>query len=400
MPGGGGGGLRLFLRGRRRRHADFPGAARRRPRRAGHAAGPDVRRRVQRGPVGPPRLHGDGRRATPTRSSASTRAASRAGSRRWARASGAGCRRAPMERFTAAGARRARGGGLDLPARRRAPGPSRRCSTSTAGRTSSSATRSTSATRCGPAPAGRWSSSIRRGAADTATPSPPRSAVTGAASTTRTRWRRSITAIERGWIRPDRLAVTGTSYGGFMTYTMLGRTDRFRCAIVENGVSNLYTQALTSDNGAEPDGSRAARRPGTRRWSTSRAHPSTTSARIRTPLLIQHAEGDGRVTIDQAEQMFTALRHLGREVVLVRYPARPALLLADGPSVQPRGADAPPAGLVPSVSRPRRVTSRTASSEGASRTHSPRAVGPGPSGDPRCVGRHPRGPTPQEPSRP
>jgi dipeptidyl aminopeptidase/acylaminoacyl peptidase len=43
-------------------------------------------------------------------------------------------------------------------------------------------------------------------------------------------------------------------------------------------------------------------------------------ARIRTPLLIQHAEGDGRVTIDQAEQMFAALRYLDREVELVRYP--------------------------------------------------------------------------------
>jgi dipeptidyl aminopeptidase/acylaminoacyl peptidase len=125
-----------------------------------------------------------------------------------------------------------------------------------------------------------------------------------------------------GWIRPDRLAVTGTSYGGFMTYTVLARTDRFRCAIVENGVSNLYTQALTSDNGPN-----LMLQGGPPPWEAPLDHlarsPIHHVARIRTPLLIQHAEGDGRVTIDQAEQMYTALRYLGREVELVRYPHDP-----------------------------------------------------------------------------
>ena len=116
--------------------------------------------------------------------------------------------------------------------------------------------------------------------------------------------------------------MTGTSYGGFMTYTVLSRTDRFRCAIVENGVSNLYTQALTSDNGAN-----LMRQGGPAPWDAPLDYlarsPIHHVARIRTPLLIQHAEGDGRVTIDQSEQMFTALRHLGREVELVRYPHDP-----------------------------------------------------------------------------
>lgn len=125
--------------------------------------------------------------------------------------------------------------------------------------------------------------------------------------------------LERGWIRPDRLAVTGTSYGGFMTYTMLSRSERFRCAIVENGVSNLYAQALTSDNGTN-----LLAQGGATPWDAPleflARSPIHHVARIRTPVLIQHAEGDGRVTMDQAEQMFTALRHLGREAVLVRYP--------------------------------------------------------------------------------
>jgi dipeptidyl aminopeptidase/acylaminoacyl peptidase len=127
---------------------------------------------------------------------------------------------------------------------------------------------------------------------------------------------------DQGWVRPERLAVTGTSYGGFMTYTVLSRTDRFRCAIVENGVSNLYTQTLTSDNGTV-----LIQLGGAPPWDAPMAYldrsPIHHAARIRTPVLIQHAEGDCRVTIDQAEQMFTALTHLGREVELVRYPHDP-----------------------------------------------------------------------------
>jgi dipeptidyl aminopeptidase/acylaminoacyl peptidase len=128
--------------------------------------------------------------------------------------------------------------------------------------------------------------------------------------------------IAEGWVRPDRLAVTGTSYGGFMTYTMLTRTERFRCAIVENGVSNLYTQALTSDNGTVPLylGGKA---PWEEPMEYLQRSPVHHAHRIRTPLLIQHAEGDCRVTIDQAAQMFTALKHLGTEVVFVRYPHDP-----------------------------------------------------------------------------
>ncbi len=128
--------------------------------------------------------------------------------------------------------------------------------------------------------------------------------------------------VAQGWVRPDRLAVTGTSYGGFMTYTMLTRTDRFRCAIVENGVSNLYTQTLTSDNGTV-----SLYLGGAAPWDDAMGYlersPVHHADRIHTPVLIHHAEGDCRVTIDQALQMFTALASLGREVVFVRYPHDP-----------------------------------------------------------------------------
>jgi len=48
--------------------------------------------------------------------------------------------------------------------------------------------------------------------------------------------------------------------------------------------------------------------------------PLTCARSITTPLLIVHSEDDLRCPIEQAEQLFVALKTLGREVVFVRFP--------------------------------------------------------------------------------
>jgi dipeptidyl aminopeptidase/acylaminoacyl peptidase len=50
-----------------------------------------------------------------------------------------------------------------------------------------------------------------------------------------------------------------------------------------------------------------------------RQSPLTYVKNIRTPLLIEHEEEDLRCPIEQGEQLFTALRVLGREVELIRF---------------------------------------------------------------------------------
>jgi dipeptidyl aminopeptidase/acylaminoacyl peptidase len=49
--------------------------------------------------------------------------------------------------------------------------------------------------------------------------------------------------------------------------------------------------------------------------------PVTYTAEMKTPLLILHSENDLRCNIEQAEQLFTTLRLLRRDVELVRFPA-------------------------------------------------------------------------------
>ena len=51
-----------------------------------------------------------------------------------------------------------------------------------------------------------------------------------------------------------------------------------------------------------------------------RMSPVTYADRITTPLLIVHSENDWRCPIEQAEDLYTRLRLLGRDVEFVRFP--------------------------------------------------------------------------------
>ncbi len=125
-------------------------------------------------------------------------------------------------------------------------------------------------------------------------------------------------AVAPGGIDGERLGVAGGSYGGYMTNWVLGHTDRFGAAITMRCVSNMAAMFGTSDAGwfiademsAVPweDLDRLMER-----------SPITYVANIRTPLLILHSDNDLRCPISEGEQMYAALKFLGREVKMVRF---------------------------------------------------------------------------------
>ncbi len=121
------------------------------------------------------------------------------------------------------------------------------------------------------------------------------------------------------YIDSKRMAIAGGSYGGYMTNWVVGQTDRFKCAITDRSVVNLLSDFGTCDFPGTIDGYWAGDawdRLETR-WKQS---PLKHVQKIKTPLLIIHSEGDLRCPIEQAEQLFIALKRLKREVVFVRYP--------------------------------------------------------------------------------
>ncbi|MDQ1443662.1 MAG: hypothetical protein QOI20_126 [Acidimicrobiaceae bacterium] len=121
------------------------------------------------------------------------------------------------------------------------------------------------------------------------------------------------------FIDADRIGVLGGSYGGYMTTWMLGHTKRFKAACSERAVNNLLTMEHTSDIATVFEdyvGSRHIDDPDEYR----RQSPMTYVREIETPVLILHSEDDLRCPIEQSEELFIALRLLGKPVEYVRFP--------------------------------------------------------------------------------
>jgi dipeptidyl aminopeptidase/acylaminoacyl peptidase len=124
-----------------------------------------------------------------------------------------------------------------------------------------------------------------------------------------------------GLVDPDRMGVTGGSYGGYLTSWIVGHTNRFKAAVTCRSVNDLISQMLSGDIGGPTFGLYAYGVHPWDDWDLYRRHsPLTSATNVRTPLLIQHAERDLRCTITQAEELFAVLRSLRRTVRLMRVP--------------------------------------------------------------------------------
>src|SRR5437667_1589936 len=126
--------------------------------------------------------------------------------------------------------------------------------------------------------------------------------------------------IERaGYIDASRLGVGGGSYGGYMTNWIIGQPDRFAAAVSMRSISNLVSEYAQHDIvlwgvlqfGPPP-------------WPDLdelwRRSPIRYVKNVRTPLLLTAGEMDLRCAMSQSEELFGALRLLGKTAELVRFP--------------------------------------------------------------------------------
>ena len=122
------------------------------------------------------------------------------------------------------------------------------------------------------------------------------------------------------FIDAERLGVMGGSYGGYMTNWVVGHTDRFKAAIALNSMSNLYSGTGTSDIDYMDHGVTRGKNP----WEDvdyfMSKSPISYVEDVVTPLLLIHSSEDYRCPMDNAEQMFTALKKLKKTVEFVIFP--------------------------------------------------------------------------------
>jgi dipeptidyl aminopeptidase/acylaminoacyl peptidase len=128
--------------------------------------------------------------------------------------------------------------------------------------------------------------------------------------------------VDRRLADPARIGLMGYSYGGFLTQWMVGAIDRYAAAVAENGVGHAFAGWGESYFGvhyhrmyglADPLSDAGAQE----LWRTS---PLRQATRVHTPLLQLQAEEDRNCPPGANEQLFVALKVLGRETEYVLYP--------------------------------------------------------------------------------
>ncbi len=120
---------------------------------------------------------------------------------------------------------------------------------------------------------------------------------------------------------PDRVAIGGWSYGGYLSAWAVTQDDRFRTAIVGAGVIDIGAMALTTDTTDYLPGYFGD--PVANRGAYDRHSPIRYADKVKVPVLILHGEQDKRVPIALGEQFYGALKFNGTPVQMVRYPREP-----------------------------------------------------------------------------
>ena len=117
----------------------------------------------------------------------------------------------------------------------------------------------------------------------------------------------------------EKMAVTGISYGGYMTNVIITKTSKFKAAVPENGIGDWIADFWASDIGFWFDKDQIGETP----WSNLKEYleksPAFNAEKVSTPTLIIHSMQDYRCFVDQALSMHVALKMNGKESTLLLF---------------------------------------------------------------------------------
>lgn len=130
------------------------------------------------------------------------------------------------------------------------------------------------------------------------------------------------------FVDPERVGCIGASYGGFMTQLLVTRTDIFAAAVSHAGISSIMSYWGEGYWGYQYNGVSAANSfPWNRPDIYQQQSPLLSADKVHTPLLLLHGAADTNVPPGESEQMYTALKLLGREVEYIKFAGQNHFIL-------------------------------------------------------------------------
>ena len=141
--------------------------------------------------------------------------------------------------------------------------------------------------------------------------------------------------LKMGYVNKEKLYVTGGSGGGVLTSWIVGKTDRFKAAVVVKPVINWYSFALTSDSYNYFYKYWFSGFPWDKPEEYMKRSPISLVGNVKTPTMLLTGTQDYRTPMSETEQYFQALKLRKIDTALVRIPgashsiaSRPSQLVA------------------------------------------------------------------------
>lgn len=146
--------------------------------------------------------------------------------------------------------------------------------------------------------------------------------------------------IAKGYVDTNNLFVTGGSGGGVLTAWIVGKTNRFKAAVVAKPVINWYSFVLHADSPAFFAKYWFGKMPWEDVEYYHKRSPISLVGNVKTPTMLLTGEQDFRTPISESEQYYAALKLQGIETAMVRIPNashglvnRPSMLMSKSASI-------------------------------------------------------------------
>lgn len=126
--------------------------------------------------------------------------------------------------------------------------------------------------------------------------------------------------LEKGYVDKERLYVTGGSGGGVLSSWIVGKTNRFRAAVVAKPVINWYSFVLTADHAPFFVDYWFPGPPWEQVEHYMERSPLSLVGNVQTPTMLLTGEADYRTPMSETEQYYQALKLRKIDTAMVRIP--------------------------------------------------------------------------------